>query len=107
MRIVLTREGAANNCATDGYFTRLITTTQPTDPFCGQGDFEYHPAVVDLVRERRLNDFLNKRVMIAGVGLANVDVILDRPLSKLKRKDLIVLIRAAQDAVIDAKEQMG
>lgn len=84
-----------------------VAIQQPADPFCGQGDFEYHPAVLALMLEQRRSQLLEAQVAAADVALKNVEAILDRPLSKLKVKDLKILIGAAQDAVADAKEQMG
>lgn len=78
---------------------------QPADPFDGQGDFEYGTQAFERMQSRVAE--LGAQVAAADGALRNVAAILDRPLSKLSKKDLIVLIQAAQDAVADAKEQMG
>ncbi len=102
------------------YIIGEVEQPQPTtwlhyfDPFDGMGDFEIHPDMYRLYSEARLcHGYRDQwataldRAECAEAKLANVVAILDRPLSKLPKKDLIVLIRAAQDALADAKEQMG
>lgn len=75
-----------------------IEAEQPDDPFDGQGDFVYGPAALEGLQER---------VAMLAARQANLIALLDRPLSKLKNKELIGLIRIAQDILVQPVEVLS
>lgn len=79
----------------------LAEVEQPADPFDGMGDFEIHPAAFELNQERAARRLLMDELMQQASALGNIEAILDRPLSKLKNKELVLLIRTVQDVLAD------
>ena len=88
---------------------QLVTPVceQPADPFNGCGDFEVHPLAFELMQERAARRLLMADVMDYVTQAGNVIALLDRPLSKMTKKDLIGLIRIAQDILVQPVEVMS
>lgn len=68
------------------------------DLFEGQGDFVYGPEALEGMHER---------VTLLAARQANLIALLDRPLSRLKNKELIGLIRIAQDILVQPVEVLS
>jgi hypothetical protein len=67
------------------------------DPFGGQGDFVYGPQAFEGMQERAVR---------AAAREANLIALFDRPFSKMTKKDLIGMIRIAQDILVQPVGRM-
>lgn len=80
---------------------RIEAIEQPADPFDGLADCVIHPLAFELMQERESRRTLLDSMSAYEAQRAKLVALLNQPLSKLKVKDLRLLISTGRDLLAD------
>lgn len=76
------------------------------DPFDGLADFEYSPESFEMMRLREAERVWRDTALAAQSCLHQALHVLDRPLAKYKKADLLRLIGIAQDTLLAFEQRL-
>lgn len=90
----------------DGLTNRQVITNETPDPFDGLGDFEYAPESFEMMQLREAERIWRDKAFAAESCLHQALHVLDRPLTKYKKADLLRLIGIAQDTLLAFEQRL-